>query len=96
MKSGQQRQHGVRRGFKPAEWIRFGSGDVAQTILSAGSQDIPVPCFKTRATGKSPLPADRNVCATAEDLSQMDVRIPGGDVGTLRHGIERAKACNLL
>ena len=49
-----------------------GSSDVGQTFLSAGSRDIPVPCFTGAvskhwptlglATGKSPEPADRNFC----------------------------------
>ena len=38
------------------------AGAVAQTFLSAGSRDIPVPC--ELATGKSPKPAGRNACST--------------------------------
>ena len=42
---------------------------VAQAFVPAGSRDFRVPCFPAfweleLATGKSPLPADKNVGAT--------------------------------
>ena len=41
---------------------------VAQAFQPAGSRDFPVPCsgFSKLGTGKSPEPADRNVCATPQ------------------------------
>ena len=50
------------------ELTRMFANLVAQTFLSAGERDIPVPWFRFRtldvATGKSRPPADKNVCAT--------------------------------
>jgi hypothetical protein len=50
---------------------------VAQAFQPAGSRDIPVACFKSprsrfaskMATGKSPEPADKNVCVTPPQCS---------------------------
>jgi sirohydrochlorin cobaltochelatase len=45
-----------------------GATGVGQTFLSAGSPDFPVR-YLDRATGKSPAPADRNVCPTGAGFS---------------------------
>jgi spermidine synthase len=54
---------------------------VAQTFLSAGSRDILVPRFLLKlhrlATGKSPEPADRNVCATHRSGAQGAQKVWG-------------------
>ena len=52
---------------------------VAQAFQPAGSRDIPVECFKSlhsrfaskMATGKSPEPADKNVCVTPPRYSPV-------------------------
>src|SRR6266478_103241 len=48
---------------------------VAQTFLSAGWRNFPVPCGSElgtgKSTGKSPEPADKNVCATCAGLNKI-------------------------
>ena len=50
-------------------------GVVAQTFLSAGSRDFPVPSRWKGATGKSPAPAGWKACATQPAPANLGVRV---------------------
>ncbi len=50
------------------------SSSVGRAFQPAGSPDLPVRGAE-RATGKSPAPADRNVCPTAKPSALVDTRV---------------------
>jgi hypothetical protein len=64
---------------------------VGQTFLSAGPADFPV---RVVATGKSPPPADRNVCPTCPYLCPNALRQRIRKAGTFAPGLEM-KRCGL-